>query len=510
MKHFFIAISALLISALMWAQSPQKMSYQAVVRDNSSTLITEQGIGIQVSIVQGTVDGTIVYLETHAPTTNENGLVSIEIGNGTTSDDFSAIDWSNGPYFIKTEIDPTSLGGTSYTITGINQLLGVPYAYFATTAGNVFSGDYNDLQNLPDFTGWDTNEADDFSGSYNDLTDIPVNMDTDATDDFSGDYNDLANQPDFTNWDTDVTDDFDGNYSNLSNTPDFTGWDTNDADDFSGSYNDLTDVPVNIDIDATDDFSGNYSDLLGTPTNLSDFTNDQGFITGYTETDPVYSGSQAYNIDAGDITNLGNLSGVNSGDQDISGIAVNTQAIQDTAAQIRSHMPTVKTYSVGEYALGGIVFYVDYSGQHGLVCALSDQDGGSGIQWYNYSTTDTEAHGDGVYAGEMNTMLIIANQGSNLTHYAAGICSVFAVTTAYGKYGDWYLPSAHELWLMYQNKAIIDAAAIANGGSAFIEGFYWSSSEFNTTNAKYQYFGTDIHYNDDKYELYRVRPIRSF
>jgi len=65
-------------------------------------------------------------------------LVSIEIGTGATSDDFSAIDWANGPYFIKTETDPT--GGTTYTITGTNQLLSVPYAMHAKTADTVTGG----------------------------------------------------------------------------------------------------------------------------------------------------------------------------------------------------------------------------------------------------------------------------------------------------------------------------------------------------------------------------------
>ncbi len=74
--------------------------------------------------------------ETQTATTNANGLVSIEIGNGTVvSGDFATIDWGNGPYFIKTETDPTS--GTAYTITGTSQLLSVPYALHAKTAETI-------------------------------------------------------------------------------------------------------------------------------------------------------------------------------------------------------------------------------------------------------------------------------------------------------------------------------------------------------------------------------------
>ena len=118
------------------AQSPEKMSYQAVVRDASDNLVTNQSVGMQISILQGSAGGTAVYVETQTPTTNTNGLVTIEIGSGTVvTGDFTTIDWTNGPYFIKTETDPT--GGTTYTITGTSQLLSVPYALHAKTAESV-------------------------------------------------------------------------------------------------------------------------------------------------------------------------------------------------------------------------------------------------------------------------------------------------------------------------------------------------------------------------------------
>lgn len=126
---FFLSIA--LLSGI-FAQAPQKMSYQSVLRDNNNQLIKEQTVGMQVSIIQGTPVGMAVYVETQTPATNINGLITIEIGSGSTTDNFSAIDWSNGPYFIKTETDPN--GGTNYTITGTSQLLSVPYAIHAETA----------------------------------------------------------------------------------------------------------------------------------------------------------------------------------------------------------------------------------------------------------------------------------------------------------------------------------------------------------------------------------------
>ena len=89
-----------------------------------------------------------MYAETHTTITNANGLVNIAIGTGTvTSGSFAAIDWSAGPYFTKIEIDPA--GGTTYSIASISELLSVPYALYAGSAANGFSGDYNNLTNKP-------------------------------------------------------------------------------------------------------------------------------------------------------------------------------------------------------------------------------------------------------------------------------------------------------------------------------------------------------------------------
>jgi hypothetical protein len=124
---FILTFQAIIQSSR--AQSPQKMSYQAVVRNSSNLLVVNQMVGMRISILQGSESGTAVYTETQKPTTNANGLVTLDIGTGTTSDDFSAIDWANGPYYIKTSTDLA--GGTSYTISGVSQLLSVPYALYA-------------------------------------------------------------------------------------------------------------------------------------------------------------------------------------------------------------------------------------------------------------------------------------------------------------------------------------------------------------------------------------------
>ena len=135
MKNLYPFLILLFLSLSIYAQSPEKMSYQAVVRDANNILIANKTIGMQISILQSTITGTVVYSETHSVDTNINGLVSLEIGTGSTSDNFSEIDWSVvGPYFIKTETDPT--GGDTYSITGINQLLSVPFALYAKSSGS--------------------------------------------------------------------------------------------------------------------------------------------------------------------------------------------------------------------------------------------------------------------------------------------------------------------------------------------------------------------------------------
>jgi uncharacterized protein (TIGR02145 family) len=212
MKRVYTILAAFLLTTILWAQSPEKMSYQAVIRNSSGQLVMNRTIGMQISILQGSASGLPVYVETQAPYANENGLVSMEIGNGTVvSGDFTSIDWADGPYFIQTETDPT--GGSAYSITGTCQLLSVPYALYAKTAETI-----------------------------------------------------------------------------------------------------------------------------------------AGTIT---ETDPVFTASQAANITNTDIINLDNLSGVNTGDQDLSGLATET-ALGDSVALLRTQIPDISGLAT-ETALGDSV-----------------------------------------------------------------------------------------------------------------------------------------------------------
>ena len=135
MKKIITILVSVLFTLGTFAQAPKKMSYQAVVRNSSNALVQSSPVGIKVSILRGSITGPVKYVETHTPQTNQNGLFDIEIGGGTlvSGNYVDSVLWSNGPYFLKTEIDPN--GGTNYSITMTSELLSVPYANYAHVAG---------------------------------------------------------------------------------------------------------------------------------------------------------------------------------------------------------------------------------------------------------------------------------------------------------------------------------------------------------------------------------------
>lgn len=137
MRRLITLLTSLLLAANLFAQAPQKISYQAVIRGSENELITNQKVGIKISIIQNSADNTPLFVETHTPTTNENGLVTFSIGAGTAvTGTLQSINWEEGPYFIKVDTDIT--GGSSYTISGTSQILSVPYALYANSVNKEF------------------------------------------------------------------------------------------------------------------------------------------------------------------------------------------------------------------------------------------------------------------------------------------------------------------------------------------------------------------------------------
>jgi len=248
MRRALLVIGFVAMVMAGMAQAPLQFHYQAVVRNDSNRIVRNTTVGVRTSILSEAHD--VIYSEFRTAMTDGNGLLTLEVGSGEVETGiFNDIPWDDGKFFLQTEIDPE--GGHDYTITLIDQLMSVPYAIYANHVANDFSGDYNDLDNLPTlFNGeWDSlRHKPNFAvvattGSYNDLTGTP-NLHAVAT---SGNYNDLENKPDL----------FSGSYNDLSNKPNLHAVAT------SGDYNVLENTPA----------------IPTIPSNISSFNNDAGYLT---------------------------------------------------------------------------------------------------------------------------------------------------------------------------------------------------------------------------------------
>ncbi|MDB9778216.1 DUF1566 domain-containing protein, partial [Polaribacter sp.] len=173
----------------------------------------------------------------------------------------------------------------------------------------------------------------------------------------------------------------------------------------------------------------------------------------------------------------------------------------NTAVAANTAKVGVTTHAIGDSFGGGIVFFVYDGGQHGLIAATADQS--AGIRWYGGSYTYTRARADGIGAGLKNTAIIIANQGPvDGSAFAATVCNEYSVTVDGVTYGDWYLPSKHELDLLYIERDTV-------GG--FTTNYYWSSTEDDDNNAWEQDFGNGNQgYIDKNYTYNIVRAVRAF
>jgi len=158
--------------------------------------------------------------------------------------------------------------------------------------------------------------------------------------------------------------------------------------------------------------------------------------------------------------------------------------------------------TIGDFLKGGVIFYLDDTKQHGLVCAVSNQS--DGTVWGCIGTTINGADDLTIGTGLQNTLDI--EVGCTTAGTAADLCANLTLNT----YSDWFLPSQDELYEMYLNKDIIDITAIANGGTAFDAKRYWSSTEFSDTNAWYYPFYNAAPEDNHKSSLYRVRAVRAF
>jgi N-acetylneuraminic acid mutarotase len=152
MKRLLVISVILLCSTFIsLAQTPQKFNYQAVARDNTGAVIKNQNISLRISIRSGSTSGVNEYVETFSVTTNDFGLMNLEIGGGIpVLGNMANIDWGKTTYFIAIEMDAS--GGTNYTLMGTSQLLSVPYALYAEKAGSSDDGDTSSINEIQQLT----------------------------------------------------------------------------------------------------------------------------------------------------------------------------------------------------------------------------------------------------------------------------------------------------------------------------------------------------------------------
>lgn len=145
MNKFLSLSICVMLSGIIFAQTPQSFQYQSVVRDASGAVLVSQPVTLKLSIIAGALPGIIEYVETHSTTTNAFGVVTLAVGSGTpVTNLFLNIDWSNAIHHLKVEVNL----GSGYIDMGTTQLLSVPYALYSESSGDShWSINGNDIYN---------------------------------------------------------------------------------------------------------------------------------------------------------------------------------------------------------------------------------------------------------------------------------------------------------------------------------------------------------------------------
>jgi len=154
MKLKSLLYTILFTAAVLFSQAQtvdQGFKYQTAIRDQAGIIMANKLVGLKMSILQGNANGSEIYVETHKVSTSDFGIANLSIGAGTlVSGNFANIDWGNGPYFLKVELDLNNTN--TYIFMGTSQLLAVPFALYAAKSANA-ENDYdkdslNEVQQL--------------------------------------------------------------------------------------------------------------------------------------------------------------------------------------------------------------------------------------------------------------------------------------------------------------------------------------------------------------------------
>jgi hypothetical protein len=166
---------------------------------------------------------------------------------------------------------------------------------------------------------------------------------------------------------------------------------------------------------------------------------------------------------------------------------------------------TSATYSIGDVVNGGVVFWLDSTGQHGLVVAFSDV--ATSVEWGCNGTNLLNVPNVPWNGGNPAGSGAEIGDGFNNTNNILKDCATAPAALAARSYGpDWFLPSAKELNQIYINKTTLEGVS---GFTAF-SSFYWSSTENGSNNAWEQYFNSGNQNNSIKSITGDVRAVRAF
>jgi hypothetical protein len=390
-----------------------------------------------------------LYTETHQLTTNSNGLLTCIIGSGQpTQGMMDTIDWSGGMVYVKTEIDMT--GGSNYSLVSTRELLSVPYALYSLNSGS----------NTPGPVG-------------------PMGPQGPAGNDGTPGSFPSGTQPGEMNY---------WNGTTWVSVPTGTNGQVltfcNGVPSWNGCFPSVLTAPVSY-VTTNSAVTGGNVVSQG----LSSVT-ERGIVYS-TTTNPTTSNNTTNN---GSGTGLftTNLTGLTQ----FTPYYIRAYATNNVGTSYGNEVSftTSPPPTVGSFYAGGIVFYVDSTGQHGLVCAPSDQGSALwGCSGTNISGTSTD------FGTGMANSLAIVN-GCSQRPIAASVCNDLVLNG----YDDWYLPSRDELSLMYQN---LRAQNLGN----FSNTWYWSSSQFGLFSTWLVVFGNGVVDNyGGKNISYRVRAVRAF
>jgi hypothetical protein len=458
MKKIITICAAILISASVFAQAPDGINYQAVIRNLSGTLVANTTIAIRIQIKQTSASGTIVFQERHSVTTSAQGVVNLVIGQGTLlGGNFSSINWATGPYFVSLGVSFTN--GTNYLDYGSQQLMSVPYALYAKNAGNQLNQ-------------WRYGNAIPLA-ALGAMGDFYLNM-------TNGNVYYKSNATTWT---------LTGNITGPAGAAGATG--LTGAAGVQGIQGVAGPAGPTGPIGATGPAgpAGGPAGPAG-PTGATGATGPAGPIgvTGLTGA----TGAQGIQGPTG-------LTGP-AGPIGLTGPAGPTGA---TGPQGPAGIGGF-THYIGEDFGGGIIFHLwkDSQGiEHGLIVDKTDLS--TSQVWSNISTLigpSAQSSWDGL----SNSNAIVAQVGH--TSSAAALC----LNSTNGGQVDWYLPSNQEMNVLWNNYFTVSQTIAQLPGATQLQASYWTSFESAPVTAYYVSFTSGSFPGSNKGANYYVRAVRKF